>query len=105
MKEIDEDNCLTGLAHSWMVLQKGNSPSGYTSLGKHVNEMGDKFGLSIKLYNLLGISLMLKSEFSKALKVFEQAIESEGLLGEIPSDNVYKNNHDLACLIFNYFKC
>lgn len=105
MKELDEDNCLTGLAHSWMVLQKGSAPSGYTSLGKHINEMGDKYGLHLKLYNLLGISLMAKGEFNKALKVFEQAIESEGLNGEIPSDSVYKNNHDLASLIYNYFKC
>ena len=105
MKEIDEDNCLTGLAHTWMQLYKGAPLSGATTLGKHLNEMGEKFGLHLKLYNLLGVSLMLKGEFSKAQKVFESAIEQEGLLGEIASDNFHKNNHDLATLIYNYFKC
>ena len=39
-----------------------------------LNEMGEKYGYTVKTYNLLAITLMLKSDYERALKVFESAM-------------------------------
>lgn len=36
--------------------------------------MGEKYGYSPKTYNLLALVLMLKSDYERALKIFESAV-------------------------------
>lgn len=36
--------------------------------------MGEKYGYTTKTYNLLAITLMLRKDFERALKVFESAL-------------------------------
>jgi tetratricopeptide (TPR) repeat protein len=71
-----------------------------------LNEMGEKYGYTTKTYNLLGLALMLKSDYERALKIFESA------LGELKLDtpegeakHLYNGNQDLASLLINYLKC
>ena len=39
-----------------------------------LNEMGEKYGYSTKTYNILALALMIKSDYERALKIFESAI-------------------------------
>lgn len=39
-----------------------------------LNEMGEKYGYTTKTYNLLGVVLMLKNDYERALKIFESAL-------------------------------
>jgi hypothetical protein len=36
--------------------------------------MGEKYGYTTKTYNLLAITLMLKNDHERALKIFESAL-------------------------------
>lgn len=71
-----------------------------------LNELGEKYGYSLKTYNLLAIALMLKNDNERALKIFESA------MGELKLDTpegdakwLYPGNNDLAALLVNYVKC
>jgi hypothetical protein len=49
---------------------------------------------------------MLKSDFERALKIFENAINELRLeTPEGESKHLYAGNVDLACLLVNYVKC
>ncbi len=39
-----------------------------------LNEMGEKYGYSTKTYNILAITLMLRGDYDRALKIFESAL-------------------------------
>jgi tetratricopeptide (TPR) repeat protein len=67
--------------------------------------MGDKYGYDTKIYNLLGVALMVKGDYDRALKIFESALEALSLDTPELADGIYKGNEDLASLIGNYFKC
>ena len=51
----------------------------YDMLIGQINELSDKFGYSIKTYNLLGCILMIKGENDKAHKLFDAAIKENGI--------------------------
>jgi hypothetical protein len=36
--------------------------------------MGEKYGYTTKTYNILGIALMIKSDYERAAKIFESAL-------------------------------
>jgi tetratricopeptide (TPR) repeat protein len=75
MRAIDEDNVLTNLVWCWLNLHQANlSSQSYDSLISYLNEMGEKYGYSPKTYNLLALVLMLKSDYERALKIFESAV-------------------------------
>lgn len=40
----------------------------------NLNELSDKFGYTVKTYNLLGLTLMIQGEHEKALKIFESSV-------------------------------
>ena len=67
--------------------------------------MSDRFGgYTAKSYNLLALSLMLKNDIDRALKIFETAVTTLNLDGEGSSQLAHENK-DIAALIFNYIKC
>lgn len=71
MSQIEEDNCLCTLCHCWITLHNPKAPlQSYDVLINNLNELSDKFGYSLKTYNLLGIVLMIKGEIEKACKIF-----------------------------------
>ena len=68
--------------------------------------MGEKHGYTLKTYNILAVALMLKSDFERALKVFESALAEMKLdTADGESKHLYQGNADLACLLVNYVKC
>lgn len=68
--------------------------------------MGEKYGYSLKTYNLLALSLMLKQDYDRALKIFESALNELKLdTPEGDSKHLYSGNNDLAALLINYIKC
>ena len=103
---MEEDNCLVTLAHTWIVLHNPKVPAqAYESLIHSINELSDKFGYSIKTYNLLGTVLMIKGETEKAMQIFKTCLDENGVLTDESCPLLAQNNQDLACLIFNYIKC
>jgi hypothetical protein len=67
MKQIEEDNCLVSLCHCWITLHNPKVPvQSYENLISSLGELSDKFGYSLKTYNLLGLVLMIKGETEKA---------------------------------------
>lgn len=62
-------------------------------------------GYSLKTYNLLGCSLMLKNDAERAVKIFENAVNELHLETEEGQAKLATPNPDLSCLIFNYVKC
>lgn len=75
------------------------------ALVKHINEVGDKYGYDTKVYNLLGVALMVMGDYEKANKVFEQGIEASEVRTPELSEVIFEGNWDLCALISNYFKC
>ena len=69
--------------------------------------MGERFGgHSTKTKNILGLGLMLKGDYDRALKVFEDAVSELQLDTEKGIEMMAKGeNQDLSCLIVNYIKC
>ena len=68
--------------------------------------MGDKYGYTTKTYNLLGLALMIKSDYERALKIFESALAELKLsTPEGEAKHLYSGNSDLAVLLTNYIKC
>lgn len=72
----------------------------------HLNELGEKHGYTLKTYNILAVALMLKSDYERALKVFESAV-NEMKLDTTDGDakHLFQGNADLASLLTNYVKC
>ena len=78
-----------------------------------LNDLSQKFGYTLKTYNILGIVLMIQGEYDKAEKIFENALQENQIyeLVEAGADEakaasvLQATNHELACIIFNLIKC
>lgn len=71
-----------------------------------LNELSDKYGFSLKTYNLLGIVLLIQGETEKASKIFETALNENNIFELQDGDSqLYANNYDLSSIIYNYIKC
>ena len=67
MKIVEEDSCLIILAQCWLNLNNPKAPVNcYEQMIKGLNELSDKFGYTVKTYNILGIILMIQGETEKA---------------------------------------
>ena len=107
MKGIEEDHCLITLCNSWLTLHNPKVPlQCYDALIGQINELSDKFGYSLKTYNILGCILMIKGENEKAHKLFDAAIQENKIYELEDGDpQLQASNLDLASLLFNYIKC
>lgn len=75
MKSIEEDSCLVTLCNCWKTLHNPKAPvQSYEKMIGSINELSDKFGYTLKTYNLLGVILMIKGEIEKACKIYETAL-------------------------------
>ena len=71
-----------------------------------LNQMSERVGgYSLKTYNLLGCTLMLKNDIERAAKIFENAVNELQLETAEGAEKLNSPNADLSCLIFNYIKC
>lgn len=113
MKEVEEDNCLYTLASCWLSLYDPSSPPNvHDSVISQLNELSEKFGYTLKTYNILGIALIERGDLDKAIMIYENALTSLGvyaLFDKGAEDPEYakvfqQGNTDLACLLFNYIK-
>jgi hypothetical protein len=67
MKQVEEDSCLISLAQCWISLQDPKAPANvYETMIKSLNELSEKFGYTLKTYNILAIILMITGEIEKA---------------------------------------
>ena len=67
--------------------------------------MSERFGgFTAKTYNLLALSLMLKNDIDRAIKIFETAVGTLKLDGE-GSKKLSHDDKDISALLFNYIKC
>lgn len=107
MKGIEEDNCLVTLCQCWLTLHNPKMPvQSYDSMIGQLNELSDKFGYSLKTYNILGIVLVIKGEFEKAAQIFEAALTENDIYSLDDADpQLNASNYELASIIFNYIKC
>ena len=68
MRQVEEDNCLVSLSQCWLTLHDAKQPLNcYDQLIQNLNELSEKFGYSLKTYNILGIVLIIKGEHDKAI--------------------------------------
>ena len=51
-----------------------------------LNELSDKFGYTIKTFNLLGIILIIQDEIDKAVAIFDNVIKEYNIL-DLPDDD------------------
>jgi hypothetical protein len=132
LKSVDEDNCLTVLSQTWInvsrsahsaqtcqprgspgitffVVQiyKSGMQSNLDEIISQLNQLSERVGgYSLKTYNLLGCTLMLKNDIDRAIKIFETAVNELQLETEEGQRSYLSgSNPDLSCLIFNYIKC
>ena len=71
-----------------------------------MNQLSERVGgYTLKTYNLLGCTLMLKNDIDRAIKIFENAVNELQLESEEGQAKLTGANADLSCLIFNYIKC
>ena len=71
-----------------------------------LNQLSERVGgYTLKTYNLLGCTLMMKNDCDRAIKIFENAVNELKLDSEEGQAKLAGPNPDLACLIFNYIKC
>ena len=71
-----------------------------------LNQLSERVGgYSLKTYNLLGCTLLLKNDVERAAKIFENAINELQLDTAEGQEKLNSPNPDLSCLIFNYIKC
>ena len=70
-----------------------------------MNQMADRFGgYTPKTYNMLALSLMLKNDIDRALKIFETSVSTLDLEGA-GKNLLIEENKDISSLLFNYIKC
>ena len=71
-----------------------------------MNQLSERVGgYTLKTYNLLACTLMLKNDVGRAIKIFENAVNELQLESEEGQVKLSSPNSDLSCLIFNYIKC
>ena len=113
MKQVEEDNCLYTLCSCWLGLHDPNAPVNiHDTVINQLNELSEKFGYTLKTYNILAIALIERGDLDKAIMIFENALNSLGvysLFEKGPEDPEYtkvfqSTNTDLTCLLFNYIK-
>lgn len=107
LRAVEEDHCLVTLGNCWLTLHNPKVPiQSYDKLIQNINELSDKFGYSLKTYNILGTILMIKGENEKAAQIFETALTENGVYELQEGDpQLATNNYELASIIFNYIKC
>ena len=82
MKEVEEDNCLYTLASCWLSLHDPNAPVNvHDTVISQINELSEKFGYTLKTYNMLAIALLERGDLDKALMIYENALSSLGVYG------------------------
>jgi hypothetical protein len=60
MKLVEEDSCLIILASCWLNLNDAKAAVNcHENMIKGLNELSDKFGYTVKTYNVLAIILMI----------------------------------------------
>ena len=80
MRQVEEDNCLVSLCQCWLTLHDPKQPLNcYDLLIQNLNELSEKFGYSLKTYNILGIVLIIKGEHEKAIQIYENALKENGI--------------------------
>lgn len=110
MKHIEEDNVIVTLCNCWIDLYNPKAPlNTYEQTISNLNELSDKFGYTLKTFNLLGVVLMIQGEVEKASKIFQNVLDEYdiyGLCEKDPTNSLFApTNHDLSSLIYNYIKC
>lgn len=107
MKSVDEDSCLVVLAQCWITLYNNKAPINCCEqMIQSLNELSDKFGYTLKTYNILGIILMIQGETQKASQIFENALNENDIFNLQDGDPLLNsNNYELASIIYNYIKC
>ena len=71
-----------------------------------MNQLSERVGgYTLKTYNMLACTLMLKNDIDRAIKIFENAVNELQLETEEGQAKLATPNADLSCLIFNYIKC
>lgn len=72
----------------------------------NLNELSEKFGYSLKTYNILGITLVIKGEFEKAIQIYENALKENNVYELQEGDPMLsQNNYELSSILLNYIKC
>lgn len=106
LKSVDEDNCLTVLSQVWIQIYKSGMQSNLDEIINQLNQLSERVGgYSLKTYNLLGCTLLLKNDIERAAKIFENAINELQLETAEGQEKLNSPNPDLSGLIFNYIKC
>ena len=97
MKLVEEDSCLIILSQCWLNLNNPKAPVNcHEQMIKGLNELSDKFGYTIKTYNILGIILMIQGETEKASAIFENALAEYNIYGLQDGDPLLTpGNYDL----------
>jgi tetratricopeptide (TPR) repeat protein len=104
---VEEDSCLIILSQCWLNLNNPKAPVNcYEQMIKGLNELSDKFGYTVKTYNILGIILMIQGETEKAAMIYENALNEYNVYTMQEGDPLLSTgNYDLQSLIYNYIKC
>ena len=51
----------------------------HESIISTLNDLSEKFGYTLKTYNLLALALMERGDYSKAIQIFETALTEQGI--------------------------
>ena len=80
MQGVEEDNCLVTLSSCWLSLHNPKSPiSVHEKVIGQLNELSEKFGYTLKTYNILATALMERGDFEKASQIYETALNEQGV--------------------------
>lgn len=75
LKSVDEDNCLTILSATWVNIYKSGMQSNLDEMISQMNQLSERVsGYTLKTYNMLACTLMLKNDIDRAIKIFENAV-------------------------------
>ena len=92
-------------------MYKSGLASSLDEMISSLNQLSERIGgFTTKTYNMLGVTLLLKNDIDRALKIFETAL-NELQLDKLQLDTeegqkvLNQHNGDLCCLLFNYIKC
>ena len=103
MQSLDDDNCLSGICEAILGFVAKDE---IDKSREKIVELGEKNEYTIKIYTLLGLTMMRENKFENALKVFDKALEALNILGDHTQYQKYvvKGNEDLAAFWVNYIK-
>ena len=60
MKKLEEDNVLVEMGQCWLSLHDPKTPmQSYEKMITNLNDLSQKFGYTMKTFNILGIVLMI----------------------------------------------